>query len=58
LIGECQLERAFICADGDAIEAESLILEEHDKAAVKRELADLGMSIRNLQYKLEKYGIR
>jgi len=79
------LERAFICADGDTIEADSLILEEHDHATLKRELKDLmedfehdiilrrlayfkgsrtatakdlGISIRNLQYKLEKYEIR
>jgi len=79
------LERAFICAEGDEIVPESLILEEHDHATLKQELKDLmgeferdvilrrlaffkgsrtatardlGISIRNLQYKLEKYDIR
>ncbi len=79
------LERAFICAEGDEIGPESLILEEHDHATLKQELKDLmgeferdvilrrlafwkgnrtatardlGVSIRNLQYKLERYDIR
>ena len=79
------LERAFICADGDVIEASALNLEEQDHGVVKRRLKDLideferdvilrrlsffkgsrtqtaldlGISIRNLQYKLEKYDIR
>jgi len=79
------LERACICADGDIVEADSLILEEQDHATLKKELKDLmaeferdvilrrlaffkgsrtatardlGISIRNLQYKLEKYDIR
>ena len=79
------LERAFICAEGDLIEAESLILEEQDQPSLAKELKlivdefergvilrrlafwkgnrtataqDLGISIRNLQYKLEKYDIR
>lgn len=79
------LERAFICADGDVIEAGALNLEEQDHGVVKRGLKDLideferdvilrrlsffkgsrtqtaqdlGISIRNLQYKLEKYDIR
>ena len=78
------LERAFICADGDIIEADSLILEDQHHAPLKQELKelvdefehdvilrrlaflkgsrtatakDLGISIRNLQYKLEKYDI-
>ncbi|PKL23161.1 MAG: hypothetical protein CVV47_15780 [Spirochaetae bacterium HGW-Spirochaetae-3] len=78
------LERAFIYAEGDSIEPDSLILEEQDQATLKLELKDLmedfehdvivrrlayfkgnrtatakdlGVSIRNLQYKLEKYGI-
>ena len=79
------LERAFICAEGDEIGPESLILEEQDHATLKQELKDLmgeferdvilrrlafwkgnrtatardlGVSIRNLQYKLERYDIR
>ena len=79
------LERAFICAEGDTIEADSLVLEEHDHQALKKDLKelmgeferdvilrrlaffkgsrtgtarDLGISIRNLQYKLERYDIR
>lgn len=79
------LERAFICADGELIEANALNLEEQDHGVVKRGLKDLideferdvilrrlsffkgsrtqtaqdlGISIRNLQYKLEKYDIR
>lgn len=79
------LERAFICADGDEIEASALNLEEQEHGVVKRGLKDmmdeferdvilrrlsffkgnrtqtaqdLGISIRNLQYKLEKYDIR
>lgn len=79
------LERAFICAEGDTIEADSLVLEEHDHSMLKKDLKDLmgeferdvilrrlaffkgsrtgtardlGISIRNLQYKLERYDIR
>jgi len=79
------LERAFICADGDVIEANALNLEEQEHGVVKRRMKDmideferdvilrrlsffkgsrtqtaqdLGISIRNLQYKLEKYDIR
>jgi DNA-binding NtrC family response regulator len=79
------LERAFICADGDVIEANALNLEEQEHGVVKRRIKDmideferdvilrrlsffkgsrtqtaqdLGISIRNLQYKLEKYDIR
>ncbi len=79
------LERAFICADGPTIEADSLILEEPERKADKQSLRglvdeyerdvilrrlaffrgnrtrtaeDLGVSLRNLQYKLEKYQIR
>ncbi len=76
------LERAFICAEGDVLEADSLIFEETERCACTKELRemmdeyereiilrrlaffkgnrtqtaqDLGISIRNLQYKLEKY---
>lgn len=79
------LERAFICADSEIIEADSLILEEPDhkidkqtlkslmeeyeREVILRRLAffqgnrthtaqDLEISIRNLQYKLEKYHLR
>ena len=79
------LERAFICAEGQTIEADDLILEEperktdkrslkslaeeHERDVILRRLAffqgnrtrtaeDLGVSLRNLQYKLEKYQIR
>jgi len=79
------LERAFICADSEIIEAESLILEEpernidkqslknlmeeYEREVILRRLAffngnrtrtaqDLSVSIRNLQYKLEKYHIK
>jgi DNA-binding NtrC family response regulator len=78
------LERAFICAEGNCIDADSLILEDQYQAPIKQELKelmdefehdiilrrlaffkgsrtatakDLGISIRNLQYKLEKYDI-
>lgn len=79
------LERAVIYSESDELGPEAIILEEHDKATIKRELKDLlgeyerdiilrrlaflqgnrtamardlGISIRNLQYKLEKYDIR
>ncbi len=79
------LERAFICADSETIEADALILEEperkmdkqslrnlmdeYEREIILRRLAffqgnrtrtaqDLGVSLRNLQYKLEKYQVR
>lgn len=79
------LERAFICAESDVIEADSLIFEEAERNAAKLELReimedyerevilrrlaffkgnrtrtaeDLGISLRNLQYKLEKFEVK
>ncbi|HOZ73449.1 MAG TPA: sigma-54 dependent transcriptional regulator [Spirochaetales bacterium] len=79
------LERAFICAEGDVIEADSIAPEDHgrhgatkglhelvgefEREVILRRLAffkgnrtataqDLGISLRNLQYKLEKYDLR